>query len=104
MKYTKGKLKTHYNGTYWEVHTDTNPSVSIIQLNPYHLHEGPERFDFEEGNAYAKLISKAPEMYEALKEISEAKGAYSLDKLEHCSNTVKNMVEIANSLLKDLES
>ena len=36
---------------------------------------------------------------EALKEISEAKGAYSMDRLEHASNTVRDMSNLAKIAL-----
>jgi len=58
----------------------------------------------EEAEANAKLISKAPEMYEALKEISEAKGTYALDRMTHAENTIRDMVSIAKSILKEIES
>ena len=52
----------------------------------------------------ALLISKAPEMYEALKEIAERKGIYSCDKLIWAQNTIKSMAEIAEKIIKELES
>lgn len=45
----------------------------------------------------------APELLKACKEIAEAKGAYSMDRLEHCSNTVEAMVEIAKQVIAKAE-
>lgn len=36
---------------------------------------------------------------EALKEIAKGEGAYSHDQLEHATNTIRNMKEIANEAL-----
>ena len=51
----------------------------------------------------AHLIAAAPDMYKALKEISEGKGAYSFDPLEHASNTINNMKELAEQALTKAE-
>lgn len=42
-------------------------------------------------------------LLEALKEISEGKGAYDMDKLKHCSNTVDNMKAIADKAILEYE-
>ena len=57
----------------------------------------------EECLSRAKKICKVNEMEAALKEIAEAKGTYSMDRLEHATNTIRDMVEIANTILKDLK-
>ena len=57
----------------------------------------------EEIKKYHKLQEQNNEMYEALKEISKAKGTYSLDGYEHARNTIRDMQEIAVSLLKQID-
>jgi len=54
----------------------------------------------EEAKANAKLITAAPEMLEALKEISKGNGRYDMDKLKHASNTIEDMKELAISAIK----
>ncbi len=50
--------------------------------------------------AYRQLETQ-PEMYEALKEISEGRGRYSRDELTHASNTIEDMKALAvQALLK----
>ena len=47
--------------------------------------------------AYADKVNK--KFIEALEEISEGKGAYDIDPLKHCGNTVRDMIELANKTL-----
>ena len=75
MKQTKSEIMTHTKGKWnvkqegginlLEIHTDEKPSRSIAQLNPYHGHNGPESFLYEERQANAKLIAAAPELLAA---------------------------------------
>lgn len=44
------------------------------------------------------------ELYEALKEISEGKGRYSQNRLEHASNTIEDMKALANEAILKYES
>ena len=55
--------------------------------------------DFAEEEANAKLISASPELLLALIEIAEAKGTYSLDRLQHAENTIKDMVLLAKQAI-----
>lgn len=48
-----------------------------------------------------RLESRIAKMEHALKEISEGKGRYSLDRLEHCSNTVEDMKLLALKALEE---
>lgn len=41
-------------------------------------------------------------MLTALKEIAEAKGRYNEDRLEHASNTIQDMVEIAKNAINEV--
>ncbi len=43
---------------------------------------------------------KKKRLIELLEEIIEGKGAYSLDRLEHASNTIKNMKSLAKEALE----
>jgi len=56
-------------------------------------------------NAYliCKTVNCFDKLIEALKEISEGKGRYSLDQFEHCRNTVEDMKELAKDALKLIE-
>lgn len=47
-----------------------------------------------------KQALAAPELLEALQEISVGRGAYSRDPLQHASNCIDNMVEIAKNAIK----
>lgn len=48
---------------------------------------------------YAKETNK--DLISALKEISEGKGRYDMDRLRHCANAVEDMQQLAlDSLLK----
>lgn len=49
-----------------------------------------------------EYTKKELELLEALKEISKAKGTYSLDRLIHASNTIRDMVEIANNAIQKI--
>jgi len=95
MTYTKGEWKTYadYSGKVERivVERDGLTLETICYISRETI----------ESEANAHLISAAPDMYEALKEISEGKGRYSMDKLTHASNTIDDMKELAlNALLK----
>ena len=46
-----------------------------------------------------KLDEAKYDMYEALQEIAEGKGRYSMDKLTHAENTIDAMKELATKAL-----
>lgn len=52
--------------------------------------------------ANARLIALAPEMAEALRTISEGKGAFNRDPLEHASNVIEEARSLAKSILAKL--
>ena len=47
-----------------------------------------------------KLEQKNQKLREALEKVADPKGAYDMDRLRHCENTVKNLVEIAQKALE----
>jgi len=101
MNYTKGdwrvEIKDRYPYIFATDDTGQFPYfATIATVNDWHE---PECL------ANARLIAGAPAMYEALKEISEGKGRYSLDPLTHASNTIDDMKEVAiKALIKAEES
>ena len=57
--------------------------------------------------SYAKALNYNNELEaenkrlgKALKKVADPKGAYDMDRLRHCENTVKNLVEIAQKALE----
>ncbi len=52
----------------------------------------------------ANVFLAALAMYEALKEISEGKGRFSLDQLEHADNTIEDMKQLAIEALAKAEN
>ena len=57
----------------------------------------------EEAQANARLISAAPDLLEALREIAKGEGRYSRDPLEHASNTIEDMQAIAAKAIAKAE-
>ena len=51
----------------------------------------------EFGDSFAKEQSKY--LLKVLKEITECRGAYSEDRLEHARNTIRNMAELAKQAI-----
>lgn len=51
----------------------------------------------------AVLLEAAPDLLAALKEIAKGEGTYSRDQLEHCTNTVESMKEIAQQAIAKAE-
>ncbi len=48
---------------------------------------------------FCPLHGAAPALLEALREIAKGKGAYDLDPLIHCANTVESMRSIARAAI-----
>ena len=88
--YTKGEWKVETHGDAEDLYVrDTELYESVARI--FHSSTYP----YGKAIANAHLIAAAPDMYEALKEISEGKGRYSLDKLTHASNTIDDMKALA---------
>lgn len=64
------------------------------------LHEIRTRFKTLQADN-ARLVELNAKLIEALKEIAKGEGAFSLDQLEHCFNTVESMKEIAQVAIKE---
>lgn len=99
MKHTPGPLKIYEedNGQFSRL----GLKYSIFTMKG--TDGGPEAvcLCYAKANAHhiVKCVNTHAQLLKALKEITEAKGAYSQDRLEHCSNTVRDMVELANIAL-----
>ena len=52
-----------------------------------------------EYKANSKLISAAPDMLEALKEIAKGEGAYDMDKTKHAFNVISNSIQLAKKAI-----
>ncbi|KKL79382.1 hypothetical protein LCGC14_2015350, partial [marine sediment metagenome] len=50
--------------------------------------------------ANAKVMVAGPELFDALNEISEGKGPYDLDPIQHASNCIEDMKAIALEAIK----
>jgi hypothetical protein len=49
------------------------------------------------------MMSNELKLINALKEIAKAEGVYSMDRLTHANNTIKNMKSISIEVLKEIE-
>jgi len=100
MKHTKGKWHTTFN-TAKERGVRNEGGFICFLPKPSHYSGQDERYENEldECKANAKLISKAPEMHEALKEI--------FDYANEPESEIIPLLEIifkTKSLLKEIES
>uniref|UniRef100_A0A6M3LQN8 Uncharacterized protein n=1 Tax=viral metagenome TaxID=1070528 RepID=A0A6M3LQN8_9ZZZZ len=57
----------------------------------------------QEQGANARLIAESPMLLEALREIVQGKGEFSLDPLMHASNTIESMKAIARAAIEAAE-
>ena len=48
----------------------------------------------------ASVVEQNKQLAEALREIAKGEGAYSMDRLEHASNTIDNMKQLAEAALR----
>ena len=72
--------------------------VQIIR--PSEAFEAMQTFSDQNTKARDEVIKGC---LEAFDEIAEAKGAYSMDRLEHASNTIRDMVGIARDKISELK-
>ena len=89
-KHTEGPWITGTHGSHGE--------IPIREKNGY-LIATVWGDDSNNETADAKLIAAAPELLEALREIRKGQGRYSQDQLEHASNTIEDMKEIADKAI-----
>lgn len=101
MKHTPGPWQTDIrNGSIavYEASKDFNcldiPHENFVAYWHGHLVDGTWAIR-EKDEANARLIAAAPELLEALKEISKTKGRFSRDHFQHCKNTIEDMKEVA---------
>lgn len=73
---------------------------------PNHYTGQDERYfqEMSEWQANAALIAAAPDLLAALKEIGLGNGTYSRDPLQHASNTIEAMKEIARAAIAKAET
>ena len=76
------------------------PFIISDRVVPY-IEEAMQTFSDQQGKAREELIK---ECLEAFEKIAEAKGAYSMDRLQHASNTIRDMVEIAKNKITELKN
>ena len=67
-----------------------------------------EKLTLEEYKKFLQIFSNYKEEFKRmiepkLKEITEGKGAYSQDRLTHAGNTIRDMKQLANDILKAIE-
>ena len=109
MEYTKGKL-TVIKGKYGEneLKQFDNEHIAVVKENIFGGVErtialiSPVTLQDDEDIPNAILIANAGKMYEALQEISEGKGRYSLGQFEHAKNTIEGMKEVAQNVLDEI--
>ncbi len=97
MEYTKGKWIQYYRSEGNVIEKKTGRTIANCMS--YSSNINFEKI-LDENLSNAKLISKAPEMHEALKEISELLEK-NYEKLQFISWKIPNKIK---SLLKEIES
>ena len=96
--YTKGEWKVaeHNDKRGFNIFADDG-FVASVPMNVGLRHT------MRECQANAQLISSAPALYEALKQIAKGEGRFSLDHLKHAENTIEDMKELATKALSKAE-
>jgi len=59
--------------------------------------------NYVEKAKYDEAVRQRDELREALQQIAECKGAYSMDRLEHATNVIKEAKAIAEAAIKSTE-
>jgi hypothetical protein len=92
IEYTKGEWRVLNSSTptHWVVIMQPD-GVTILVAKDLPLDD-------------ACLVARAPLMYEALREIAQGKGAYSMDRMTHAENTIRDMTGLAQGALDGIES
>jgi len=96
------KTATHTPGP-WSVDgpIPSNPEIRInyapMSQVATIVNPGEHLTDIEQDEALAnaRLIAAAPEMLEALEQIAEGRGTFSLDHHQHAKNTIEEMKALA---------
>lgn len=92
--HTPGPWRVIHQRTIREIHSSNGPKVADV-----YDFTGDSQF----ARADARLIAAAPELLEALKEIQEGRGAFSMDHLTHAANTIEEMKALAKTAIAKAE-
>jgi len=100
VNYTKGRWEAIISRKPDQAH---HPQWAISGESHWIAVLGTDKYPFPNDEANAHLIAAAPDMYEALKEIAEGKGAYSMDRMTHAENTIRDMKALAEGLIDEIK-
>ena len=96
MKHTKGKWYVEKGLSYFFVKS-RHLGTTIMMVDEMKTYA-----DYDEAEANANLVSKAPEMHEVLKELWESE-TYTLNEYARITVSVDFLIKL-ESLLKEIES
>lgn len=122
LKITKGEWTSIFRNKH-DCGIRSDKGFICLMIMPSHYPNQDVRYDEEleecrhdaeliadAGNTYQKcdllpseLLQQRDELLEALKEIAECKGAYSMDRLEHATNVIKEAKAIAEAAITKAE-
>ena len=101
---SKNELGYNQYDILTEFHEFKNTGIcTLVDARFSNIHKGSVALDKDIISANAKLIASAPSMLETLKQITEGKGRYSMDHLEHASNTIEDMKQLAKDAIAKAE-
>ena len=101
MEHTKGHWYAVEYAGFWTIQDQDGFAEKADLLDADSV--GEER---AEANALhiIKCVNMRDVLLGGLKEIAEGKGRYDTDRLKHAGNTIEDMIEKANILIKMMEA